>query len=67
MDIVGLIKNFFGAVSAVFGFATKKTELANTPEMQTREKFRKENEATDKDAIAIKNKDEEYIKNTLSS
>jgi len=44
------IKYFFGAAMEAFGFARKRQELANTPEMQAN--ARAKQDAQTKDAIA---------------
>jgi len=60
------IKGFFGAIGAVFGFASKRSDLNNTPEMKRRDEAQKKNNEDDKNAKAIRNADEDAVRKNLS-
>lgn len=56
----------FGAIKEFFGFANKKLELNNTPEMIARAKAQKELDQTDKDENDIKNQNKKAAEDALS-
>lgn len=66
MNPLSFIGDIARAVAAIFGFAQKKTELNNTPEMQNAAQAQKQNNQKDDDAKAIANGDVDAVSNKLS-
>lgn len=61
-----LISNFFGACKEFFGFANKRSDLKNTPEMKKRDEAQKENDLKDDNEKIIADGDVTATRNTLS-
>jgi hypothetical protein len=56
---------FFSAVSNIFGWALNRSNLKNSPEMQTTQKAKNEVVAVDKTNKAIEQKDTNEIRNEI--
>lgn len=66
MDIIATITAGFQAIKEFFGFANKKIELNNTPEMRAACERQKEQDENNKDDEDIKNADLDDSRNRLS-
>lgn len=66
-DFVGMAKEFFGAVGAYFGWAGKRSDLNNTPEVKTAVGAQKEVDAITKEQNDIKKDDPDAIGRDISS
>lgn len=66
MDIIGLIKNFFGAVGSIFGWARGRDAEENGPDMKAAAEARQEVQAADVTNQAIAKRDVDEIRRELA-
>lgn len=64
--MIEVISKAFDVVAQFFGYTKHRSELNNTPEMKKRAEAQAENKQDDKDANAIKNRDEKAAQDALS-
>jgi predicted TPR repeat methyltransferase len=66
MDIIGLIKNLFGAVGSIFGWARGRDADENAPDIKAAAEARQEVRAVDATNKAIAKKDVDEIRRELA-
>lgn len=62
MDFIGLIKNAFGAIAEVFGFARQRDAEENSPQMEAAKEAKSETAAADKTRAALAKNDLEELR-----
>jgi hypothetical protein len=60
------LKDLFAAIAAIFGLASKRSDLNNSEEMKKRAAAQKEIEQDDKDDETISKRDLDATRNSLS-